>query len=386
MLDLFWLTSWFAWLLAVPALYALVLTWLNLWRWPRAKDVGNSTHLGPVSVLIPARNEAHNIAKCVAACMRLGADEVLVYDDGSTDATREILGQLMKNGARGLRVIEGSALPQGWAGKPHACMQLAHNARNNALLFLDADVEVASDALGRLADLERRFGDSVFTAVPLQHMGTPIERLIVPLLYTTYTSWLYLPWIHEHADSRFLAANGQFLFLRRHTYDRVGGFGRVRGQVVDDMAFCRAAKQSGVRVLFADGARLASCRMYLDSGSLLGGFSRSLSAGFGGSTLAIAACGALYAWSFVLPAIVACVTTTQSPWHVPSVAATAAAWFARGALALRFRHPLWSVIVAPLGALALLGIAAHAAVSAQQGSVLWKGRRYAAGTTSREQA
>ena len=45
----------------------------------------------PISVLIPAKNEASNLADCVASVAF--CDEIVVVDSGSTDATRAIAEQ-----------------------------------------------------------------------------------------------------------------------------------------------------------------------------------------------------------------------------------------------------------------------------------------------------
>src|SRR3990172_5473058 len=73
--------------------------------------------VGPlISVIVPARNEARNIRRCVTALLaqtypRL---EVIVVDDHSTDATPSILEELAAGDAR-LRAVAGVPLPAGWA-------------------------------------------------------------------------------------------------------------------------------------------------------------------------------------------------------------------------------------------------------------------------------
>ena len=101
--------------------------WLRLVRRPR---LDRSTprlppHLPLVSILIPARNEERVIARCVHAALTQHYPhlEVLVVDDGSTDATATILAQLAPHPR--LRLLKGRPLPPGWAGKPNVCHQLA---------------------------------------------------------------------------------------------------------------------------------------------------------------------------------------------------------------------------------------------------------------------
>src|SRR5829696_261219 len=70
-----------------------------------------------VSVVIPARDEAARIGPCLAG---LAGDpdvhEVIVVDDGSTDATADIAA------AAGAAVIAGERR-EGWVGKPSALQQ-----------------------------------------------------------------------------------------------------------------------------------------------------------------------------------------------------------------------------------------------------------------------
>ncbi len=77
-----------------------------------------------VSVIVPARDEERNIERCVASLLAQDYPdfEVIVVDDGSTDATAALLDQMRRQpaGRERLRVIRVEALPAGWAGKPHA--------------------------------------------------------------------------------------------------------------------------------------------------------------------------------------------------------------------------------------------------------------------------
>ena len=97
-------------------------------------------------MVIPARNEADALPALLASVLpQLGAnDECLVADDGSTDATAAVAR------ARGATVFAVPPVPDGWIGKCWAIHSGTERATGELLVFLDADVTLAPDALDRL--------------------------------------------------------------------------------------------------------------------------------------------------------------------------------------------------------------------------------------------
>ena len=114
---------------------------------PVAREEG-----GPfVSFIVPARNEAANIQRCVGSMVqsRWTEFEVVVVDDQSDDGTGEIVRSLHPGRAKEIRVIDGRPLPDGWVGKPWACWQGAKAARGEWLLFADADTWAQPGSAGK---------------------------------------------------------------------------------------------------------------------------------------------------------------------------------------------------------------------------------------------
>src|SRR5574342_619394 len=101
-----------------------------------------------ISVCIPARNEERNIRACVEAMLAQDYPnfEVIVLDDRSTDSTPEILRDIAAQNDK-LKIVTGSELPKGWAGKPHALFQASATARGEWLCFVDADTFLSPSAL-----------------------------------------------------------------------------------------------------------------------------------------------------------------------------------------------------------------------------------------------
>ena len=114
-----------------------VLIIVNLFFYKKPEIANDITKPPLVSILIPARNEAENIAKSIKAALASEHSylEVIVLDDHSTDKTPEIVKEIAGGDSR-LRLIFSKPLPDDWCGKQHACYQLAQQARGKILLFI----------------------------------------------------------------------------------------------------------------------------------------------------------------------------------------------------------------------------------------------------------
>jgi chlorobactene glucosyltransferase len=380
------------WFFAAPALVALGLSAANAVWWPRGR---RAARLPPgVSVCVPARNEALGIEACLRSILRHDVYEVVVVDDGSTDDTPAILARLAAEAPR-LKVYRlDAALPEGWIGKPRACAILEARATGSHLVFVDADVVLNDDGLLHLYGLQQDLGADVVTAVPRQETVTFMERLVLPLLHVTYTSWLFLPLIWKVQDARFLAANGQILWIERDALDDVGGFVAVKGEIVDDMALCRAMKKKGRRVVFADGHLMGRCRMYRSARAVIDGFSKNLFEGVG-SVVGLVGIVALYGVAFiapwiVLPAIVGGAiansgganladvvdATVAVPIALPAAVAVFSSLALRALHVIRHGSGVMSALLLPLGTAVLLGIAVRSWWWSWRGKIEWSGRRY----------
>jgi glycosyltransferase involved in cell wall biosynthesis len=263
---------------------------------------------GRVSVLLPVRDEAHRVEPCVRALLRQTAGdrmEVLVLDDGSSDGTAAAVRRAAGGDPR-LSVLAGPPPPAGWLGKPHACQRLADAAdpASDVLVFVDADVVLAPQAVAAAVHLLDTAGLDLVCPYPRQLAGTPAERLVQPLLQWSWLTFLPLRWAERSRRPSLTAANGQFLAVRRAAYRRAGGHAAVRGEVLDDLALLRAIKRAGGRGGVADGTGLATCRMYRGWSDLRDGYSKSLWSAFRSPARA-AAVAVLLCWFYLVPAVAA---------------------------------------------------------------------------------
>jgi cellulose synthase/poly-beta-1,6-N-acetylglucosamine synthase-like glycosyltransferase len=101
-------------------------------------------YLGPVTVIVPAYNEAANIADTVRSLVRSDYPgvEVIVVDDGSTDNTTAIVRRLRLPGVHVIRQPNG--------GKPSALNTGIRAARSDIVILVDGDTVFERDAVGRL--------------------------------------------------------------------------------------------------------------------------------------------------------------------------------------------------------------------------------------------
>jgi hypothetical protein len=264
-----------------------------------------------VAVLIPARDEAGTIGRCLRAVLRAldrtdpaGHARVLVLDDASSDGTAAEVAAIAARDRR-VRLLAGAPPPDGWLPKPWACHQLAAAAgpAATALVFLDADVVLAPDGLAATV-AELRQGLDLVSPHPHQLAEGPAERLVQPLLAWSWLSTLPLRLAERSPRPSLGAANGQLLAVDAATYRRAGGHGAVRAAVLDDVALLGAVKRAGGRGAIADGTAVAECRMYTGAGEVREGYEKSLWS-VGGSPAGLLAVLGVLVLAHVVPAVAA---------------------------------------------------------------------------------
>ncbi|HYZ32884.1 MAG TPA: glycosyltransferase [Crenalkalicoccus sp.] len=340
----------------------------NLLLLPRA--AGEAPEGALISILIPARNEAANIAACLRAALASTAPvEVIVMDDGSEDATASLVTGLAGGEPR-LRLLSAPPLPPGWTGKVHACARLAEAARGTHLLFIDADVRLAPEAAGALAGHAARRGLALVSGVPRQRVRSLGEALTVPAINLLLLG--YLPAVGRAFTSRpgFAAACGQLLLCEAEAYRAAGGHAAVRGVLHDALALARLFRAAGRRTEMVAGAPLAECRMYGGFREAWGGFLKNAREG-------MATPLGLPVWTVLLAG------AHLWPWALlpdPKAAAALLLTFAvRAIITWRMREPGWTVPLHPLTIAVALAIQWTALARAALGRPAgWKGRAYPA--------
>jgi chlorobactene glucosyltransferase len=232
-----------------------------------------------VSILVPARDEERNIARCLDSLLAQTYTnyEIVVLDDQSTDRTWEILCEYQRANPGRVRAVKGVPLSEsGWCGKPHAMHQLSKHARGEYLLFTDADTTHGPESVAwAVTNMEWHKADCVSGFV-LQEMDTLGEQCIVPATYIM--SAMVLPlWLIAALKAPGLSfAIGQVIMFRRRVYEAIGGYASVAGEITDDLAIARELKKAGFREVFLDIRKHVRCRMYNGYRASFNGMSKNI--------------------------------------------------------------------------------------------------------------
>lgn len=245
---------------AASVLYVAYLAWQG-WRVMRvaralAPAAAGEAELPFVTVIVPAKDEAPVIAAVtgdLAAQAYRDADgprfEVLVVDDGSTDATGPIASGVAAAGSGTVRVVRrepgsgpamrGAALDFGMA-----------HARGEVVVALDADARVDPDFLARAIHAWQRDPDAAGLQVQRRPMNAErswLTRAQAEELMLDMASQCGRWAVGGTAELR-----GNGMFVRRATLERIGGFGRTA--LTEDLDLSTRLATAGERVTLAPEA------------------------------------------------------------------------------------------------------------------------------------
>lgn len=219
-----------------------------------------------VTVVIPARNEAERIAPAIEAALAgAGVREVVVVDDRSTDDTAAVAH------AAGARVVDVGERPIGWAGKTWALQVGAAAAGTDWLLFVDADVRIASGLPAAMAARATDDRLDLLSVAARLAPGEPMARWLHASMLATLVYRFGAP----GTGGRVLS-NGQCVLVRRHAFDEWGGLAPVAGSWVEDVALARWLADGGRRVAFLDACDLVEVEPYDSFVATWSGWGRSL--------------------------------------------------------------------------------------------------------------
>jgi chlorobactene glucosyltransferase len=339
----------------------------------------------PLSVIIPARNEAATIETVLRSVLASTYQplEVIVVDDRSDDDTAGLVERLAATDRR-LRLVAGDVLPSGWFGKPWACWQGYRAARGEILAFTDADTRHETALLEHaVGALEAERADLLTLASHQACVGF-WERIVMPQIWLLLGLRYSPARVNRATRPRDAIANGQFIMLPRASYEALGTHASVRSEVAEDLALAQRCVSLGRKLWFAYATDLIQTRMYRSLAHLVEGWSKNVYLGARRS----------FPDEPLLRALVPLLLATPMLfWLVPPAALAAgtlgalqdvarAALIATGLsvgfwalLCYGMKIPPWYGLGYPLGAALVLFIMARSVLRGRR-AVEWKGRRY----------
>jgi chlorobactene glucosyltransferase len=345
-----------------------------------SKESGLKNRDAPlVSVLVPARNEER---RCLRRCVRsiLAQEyanfEVVAVNDRSTDSTGAILHALAAEDER-LRVFEGQEMPAGWLGKPFALQQALEASRGSWVLATDADIIFDPAALRTALDYAFEHDCDALTFW---------ERISVPM-FSWFALLVFPTELTKSTKTPLALGVGGFYLIRRAALERIGGFGAVRAEVLDDVRLAEQLKRDGARTRAEYAPRLVSTRMYASFPELWEGLAKN---SFAIMKFSPALTLLLLAWVFLVAILPPALAVASGPmwalnpsdayWQqlfVPSFLTWLLVVALHMAVNVRCRIPAVYALTAPLGwllsSLVMLG-SAYGVLTGR--GLVWKGRRF----------
>lgn len=339
-----------------------------------------------VSILIPARNEERNIARCLEAVLAqdYANFEVIVTDDQSEDRTAAMVQAYAQRDPR-VRLIAGAPLPAGWKGKGWALWQAHQQARGDWVVLLDADTRLYPSALTQLLNFAIENKIDFLNPTPFFVLGSFWERVLQPFIWDFVLlrfPRILINWAKFPDNMAF----GPCLVIRKSIYDAVEGHRRVCHSILEDVLLSKEIKKAGYKTYVVNGAAIYEVRMYTNLREVLNGWTKTAFASMN------------YNLPLMILAIVGMFCAAALPFLTLPIAAYAyilngsetAWWFliagafqCTALLGRRFlkdvyyQFPLRYIVTHPFAVFFVIYMQIDSTYKYYFGTITWKGRQYA---------
>lgn len=337
----------------------LVNLFLNLATFTLRRRARGTKDLPSVSVLVPARNEEHNLPRLIASFAQQDHPdaEMVIYDDQSTDATWQIIEGVRDQRIRG---IHGGDLPDGWVGKTNGCYQLSRQAEGSVFLFIDADTEFQHPAA--LRHMCERFAarpeSTMLTGMTLLQGGGRTVVTMVGALIMSCIPW----WLGKRVPAAAMSGvNGQCWMITADDYRRFEPHQQVRGEVLEDIRIGRYLHRQGLVPILDDVTDDLTVHMYGTFSEAWRGFRKNTADILGKTAIT----SALVLVGYILVFIVA-------PFIAPILIGSL---FLLKIVSDRItRQPFTISLLAPISFLLIIFLGLDSMFNRSRGRIEWKGR------------
>ncbi len=240
----------------LSSIIGIVCFVLLFWKFPKLEHGGQGDNNLSVSVVIPFRNESHNVEGILKSLQNQTYKpfEIICVDDMSDDNTKQLIKQFDF-----VTLIEIRQKMQGVQGKAFACQQGANVATGDLILFLDADVRLSPSAIFELLETYK----SEHCTVSVQ----PFHE--VEKLYENGSLFFNLVQLAANGTccgfhTKPAGLFGPVILIDSILYRKIGGHSCVGNSIVDDLEVAKALKKAGERFVIKTGGKSISFRMYPD--------------------------------------------------------------------------------------------------------------------------
>jgi hopene-associated glycosyltransferase HpnB len=340
-----------------------------------------------VAIIIPARDEAAVIGKCLGSLLQQnypGPCAVVLVDDNSGDGTADIARRVAAEGdpSGRLTIVSGTALPAGWTGKLWALSQGVAAARSvhgpvEYFLLSDADIVYAPEVLRWLVAHTLARKALLASFMVKLRCDSSAERFLVPAFVFFFQMLYPFSWVNSRTNAAAAAAGGCILVHASSLQD-IGGIETIRDALIDDCALARKLKTRGP-IWLGLTERVQSIRSYPNWSDIAQMVSRSAYAQLGYSLIQLAGTVVAMSLTFLVPPVAALAGSYYASLAGLMTWAIMALLFAP---TLRmYGVPRWRAVTLPAIAFSYLMFTLDSAWQSVRGKGgFWKGRFQAART------
>lgn len=362
----------------------LALPW-QPWRARERLEAAGATpdaDLSSIVVLIPARNEAATIGHTLTALAAQGRNlKTILIDDQSSDGTVDAARRAAGTGLT-IEIVSGATLEPGWAGKMFALEQGRARADRPLILLLDADIALEPGTIAALLEKQRETGAALVSLMAELSMQGWAERLLMPA-FVYFFKLVYPFALSNRPTGLVAAAAGGCVLIERAALDGIGGFGTLKGAIIDDCALACTVKRSGRRTWIGLSHAAKSIRSYQTLGTIWRMVARSAYTQLHYSPVLLGLASLMLALAFWMPLVALAAFPVLDAKLIGGLALLAMMASYLPTLLYYRRSPLWALALPLIGTL-YLAMTWSSTLDYWRGSrTVWKGRTYDRGMHAR---